>query len=548
MNQYSTPPGWYPDGDGWERRWDGSAWTDERRRTGGDGDAGATRARPGTGPEPGSGWAPPVPPAAPTGLAPGSGSGSGWSGPNPASSGGAPSSGPAQPAGGYGQVPGPSAPGWGPPGGYPSGPQGPGSHPGAPAGPGYGSAPGYGSGAGYGSGYGYGAPPARKSRRLGLWIALAVVLVLVIGAGVTVAVLQPWDDGGTTTTVTADPETISGDFDGDGLGDVELGVGTRDTVRLVEGHSTGDSFETTELAGDPYAVPLTVAVDTNADGSEERVVAAYDESAGTLSLTSSDEGLAEFEPARIRFSMLASYGVLEVRLAPGDFDGDGTTDLAVYGQADRKVDVHVMTGDGDGGFASPELWASLPNALMNAVRLQAGDFDGDGDDDLFAELPGEQLDNDDYDSNYFIGDKATAQLTSSGEGFEVGETTVDETYGATYLVADLGAETDRVLSLQSSPYDEELAISGFEVVDGRLLADDTWNIVESVGETRLLAATVSDVDGDGDEDVVYVQQADDGVTVGDLTVVVAGEDGFTAGATWGAAADCPEEYCTARFY
>ena len=26
-----APPGWYPDGDGWERRWDGQAWTEERR-------------------------------------------------------------------------------------------------------------------------------------------------------------------------------------------------------------------------------------------------------------------------------------------------------------------------------------------------------------------------------------------------------------------------------------------------------------------------------------------------------------------------------------
>ena len=32
MSSYTTPPGWYPDGDGWERRWDGDGWTEDRRK------------------------------------------------------------------------------------------------------------------------------------------------------------------------------------------------------------------------------------------------------------------------------------------------------------------------------------------------------------------------------------------------------------------------------------------------------------------------------------------------------------------------------------
>lgn len=72
-----------------------------------------------------------------------------------------------------------------------------------------------------------------------------------------------------------------------------------------------------------------------------------------------------------------------VRIAPGDFDADGLTDIALVGGV-GWVSVPIAFSRGGGtwdvrnvaiaGFAS---WASEPEAVVHA-----GDFDGDGDSDL----------------------------------------------------------------------------------------------------------------------------------------------------------------------
>lgn len=59
-------------------------------------------------------------------------------------------------------------------------------------------------------------------------------------------------------------------------------------------------------------------------------------------------------------------------IAPGDWNGDGAPDLAVYCDGMR-----VALGDGKGGFAV------LPDAYPGSAYV-SGDFDGDGKDDLLA--------------------------------------------------------------------------------------------------------------------------------------------------------------------
>ncbi|MFD9736713.1 RICIN domain-containing protein [Umezawaea sp. NPDC059074] len=90
---------------------------------------------------------------------------------------------------------------------------------------------------------------------------------------------------------------------------------------------------------------------------------------------------AEGEPA-----WSGDYRLSHLRLAAGDFDGDGDDDLAVFQGltgAQTRLWVHLASG---GGFAAPVLqWDSGANGLdVNQLSPVAGDFDGDGDDDLAA--------------------------------------------------------------------------------------------------------------------------------------------------------------------
>ncbi|MFJ6674772.1 RICIN domain-containing protein [Actinosynnema sp. NPDC091369] len=80
------------------------------------------------------------------------------------------------------------------------------------------------------------------------------------------------------------------------------------------------------------------------------------------------------------------YRLSHLRLAAGDFDADGDDDLAVFQGltgAQTKLWLHRASG---GSFAAPVVqWDSGVGGLdVNHLSPVAGDFDGDGDDDLAA--------------------------------------------------------------------------------------------------------------------------------------------------------------------
>src|SRR5262249_28311542 len=64
-------------------------------------------------------------------------------------------------------------------------------------------------------------------------------------------------------------------------------------------------------------------------------------------------------------------------LAGGDFNGDGSTDLAVLHETNNG-NVLILLGDGQGDFIK----GGYSNSWTNPAAVAAGDFDGDGKDDL----------------------------------------------------------------------------------------------------------------------------------------------------------------------
>ncbi|WP_436994748.1 FG-GAP-like repeat-containing protein [Streptomyces sp. enrichment culture] len=76
-----------------------------------------------------------------------------------------------------------------------------------------------------------------------------------------------------------------------------------------------------------------------------------------------------------------------VKKVSGDFNGDGNADVAImYGYADGSVKMWTYVSQGNGSFAAPFASWSAPagSFTWSRARLESGDFNGDGRDDVAA--------------------------------------------------------------------------------------------------------------------------------------------------------------------
>lgn len=499
MNHFSTPAGWYADGDGWERRWDGSGWTDERRRKT---EPTQVRETPAVTPE--TPTAAPATPAAPAAPA----------GPPPA----APPQGPPPQAAppGYGHIPSvPSAGSWGTP----------------PPGP----------------------PPGGPGRsRLGLWISLAVVLLVVVGTGITLAVLQPWDGGGSAD----DPDdpakpaeaAIQGDIDGDGYGDARFYFyRDYDDVTKYEALSNGNGFTVETTAVDPYEEPDELFFDWDGDGANDQLTWSFVASGKQVTLTSTDDGFPDGQAFTLSLSTLKEYGDPEIQVANGDFDGDGDQDLAVASPNDRVVDISVLANDGSGTFSEPTLWLSLPNAVIDVVRLYPGDFDKDGDTDLWTQLPAERLDDEDFDG-YYSGDRGYALLTSTGSKFESGAVGTSGAGIQALLVGDVtGDGTASLVGVETNSIDETLEVKAYDVSSGSMQEIQGFTGSSKIGARNLQGAALSDVNGDGKADVVFVVKAFTEAKFTGVQVMTSTGAVFESALVWTDTPVCTDDDCRIEF-
>ena len=226
------------------------------------------------------------------------------------------------------------------------------------------------------------------------------------------------------------------DFDGDGHGDVVLGVPGEDVsgaidagaITVVYGSGSGvnrshsqslsqaGSVAGAAEAGDQFGRAFGVG-DINRDGRSDIVVGSPNEAmdgvvaAGSVTvLFGSESGLAKTGTQEIHQGSTIS-GQLETgdrfgsAIAVGDFDGDGYADAAIGAPGEdiaSAVDagvVHVVYGASAGLVSANNSSFSQANAIPGSAEtddrfgsaIAVGDFDDDGYDDIAIGAPGEDI-------------------------------------------------------------------------------------------------------------------------------------------------------------
>ncbi|MGW3648832.1 FG-GAP-like repeat-containing protein [Streptomyces sp. NPDC000878] len=186
---------------------------------------------------------------------------------------------------------------------------------------------------------------------------------------------------------------VSGDFDGDGWDDIAA------WYDYAAGQDRLFTFKSTPAGG--FGAPtasLTIAAggwtagyaqlvtgDHNGDGRDD-ISAFYNYDSGLARIwtfrATADGGFA----SGVRSWESETWGARDrTTVYSGDFDGDGRDDLAAwYEYSDETDGVHTWLSNTDGLPATHKASARLAagKVIRGSMKLAAGDYDGDGRDDL----------------------------------------------------------------------------------------------------------------------------------------------------------------------
>ncbi|MFC5802333.1 FG-GAP-like repeat-containing protein, partial [Streptomyces formicae] len=184
---------------------------------------------------------------------------------------------------------------------------------------------------------------------------------------------------------------VTGDFNGDGRGDIAALYGYSDTsVKLwtflgkADGGFAAPVQAWSAPAGSFHTSYMTPqAGDFNGDGRDD-IAVWYAYADGTTKLwtfTSTAQGTFN-APASSWSAPTGTWLRTRTKFITGDFNGDGRDDLSVfYGQGDDSVKTYVFNAQPNGGFAAPVAWWESASLDWNRTYPHSGDFNGDGRDD-----------------------------------------------------------------------------------------------------------------------------------------------------------------------
>ncbi|MGA5729592.1 FG-GAP-like repeat-containing protein [Streptomyces seoulensis] len=189
----------------------------------------------------------------------------------------------------------------------------------------------------------------------------------------------------------ANMKRVTGDFNGDGMGDVAAlyGYPTGEVALLTwlgkGGGTFGAPLHSWENAsGWTFSRMTPVAGDFNGDGRDD-VAVWYDYSDGSdklhTFLAKPDGG---FSNPFASFQRSEGWTASSMKFATGDYNGDGRDDLgALYGYPTGEVALLTFPTTPNGGFSDTAIrgWSTTGWAFDRA-SIFSGDFNGDGRDDM----------------------------------------------------------------------------------------------------------------------------------------------------------------------
>jgi hypothetical protein len=165
---------------------------------------------------------------------------------------------------------------------------------------------------------------------------------------------------------------VIGDFDGDGNLDLAVNNSDDGTVSVLFG--SGDGTFRPQVTYNVGTAPRSLAVgDFNGDGVLDLAVTNFGDNTVTILLGKSDHS-GTFLPQ----APVLATGTNPAGIAVGDFNGDGFTDLVVTNFGANTFSVFL--GKGDGTF-QPQV-AFTGNLGNSPYPVAVGDFNGDGTSDL----------------------------------------------------------------------------------------------------------------------------------------------------------------------